>query len=151
MASDNTSAKIQQKLRGNYGKEDNAEMMKATYLEQLPVQNDSEIANQKEVIKDGIGISDNLLMNTPADLQLVYELTKSSSKNQAAILENKKCNVTPEMNNELVKPFTATEVFQALKEMHPTKAPGPDGSLLFFIKNFGRISVPLLQMLYYIP
>ncbi|CAA2960619.1 Hypothetical predicted protein [Olea europaea subsp. europaea] len=74
MASDSTSAEIQGKLRGNYGNEDNAEMMEATYLEQLPVQNDSEIANQKEVIRDDKRNSDNLPMNTPTNLQPVFEL-----------------------------------------------------------------------------
>ena len=37
------------------------------------------------------------------------------------------------MNKELLAEFKAAEVWKALKQMHPTKAPGPDGmSPLFF-------------------
>ena len=35
--------------------------------------------------------------------------------------------VTTEMNEKLLAVFKAEEVWQALQQMHPTKAPGPDG------------------------
>ncbi|KAF5454653.1 hypothetical protein F2P56_024301 [Juglans regia] len=38
--------------------------------------------------------------------------------------------VSPEMNAELIKPYIAVEVLQALKEMHPNKTLGPDGQQL---------------------
>lgn len=41
--------------------------------------------------------------------------------------------VTVEMNSFLCTPFTNSEVRKALFDMHPSKAPGPDGfTILFF-------------------
>ena len=35
--------------------------------------------------------------------------------------------ITAEQARELERPFTAMEVTKAIKDMHPSKAPGPDG------------------------
>ena len=43
--------------------------------------------------------------------------------------------VSPEMNQSLIKEFSNEEVEAALKQMHPTKALGPDSmSAIFFQK-----------------
>ena len=43
--------------------------------------------------------------------------------------------VTSEMNQDLIREFTKEEVEDSLKQMHPTKALGPDGmSVIFFQK-----------------
>lgn len=43
--------------------------------------------------------------------------------------------VSPEMNQSLIKEFSNEEVKAPLKQMHPTKAPGPDSmSAIFFQK-----------------
>ena len=43
--------------------------------------------------------------------------------------------VTPRMNEALMSEFKVEEVRFALNQMHPTKAPGPDGmSAMFFQK-----------------
>ena len=53
--------------------------------------------------------------------------------NFAESLEAISPRVTSDMNKELLAEFKAAEVWKALKQMHPTKAPGPDGmSPLFF-------------------
>ncbi|KAH6783287.1 hypothetical protein C2S52_008246 [Perilla frutescens var. hirtella] len=44
------------------------------------------------------------------------------------VLEAVQPRVTDEINESLGKPFTAKEVVEALKQMHPLKAPGPDVS-----------------------
>ncbi|CAL1384152.1 unnamed protein product [Linum trigynum] len=48
--------------------------------------------------------------------------------------------VTPQMNQELLPPFTREEIWEALKLMVPTKAPGSDGMpALFFQKNWAVV------------
>ena len=47
--------------------------------------------------------------------------------------------VSEEMNGDLTKDFTAEEVRIALWQMHPTKAPGPDGMFAIFYQNFWDI------------
>lgn len=41
--------------------------------------------------------------------------------------------ITLEMNEDLMKPFTASEAMEAIKQMHLAKAPRPP----FSVKNFG--------------
>ena len=43
------------------------------------------------------------------------------------------------MNAELTKTFTRDEVVIALKQLHPTKAPGPDGMLATFLHKYWDI------------
>lgn len=47
--------------------------------------------------------------------------------------------VTPEMNDTIMKPYTEEEVQQAIKQMHPTKAPGPDGMTPLFYQKFWHV------------
>ena len=47
--------------------------------------------------------------------------------------------VSPEMNESLTAEFKAEEVWRALKQMHPTKAPGPDGMSPIFFQHYWDI------------
>ena len=47
--------------------------------------------------------------------------------------------VTDEMNQWLIKEFTREEVVTALQQMHPTKAPGPDGMSTIFFQKYWDI------------
>ena len=47
--------------------------------------------------------------------------------------------VTSEMNQSLMKEFTREEVEEALKQMHLTKTPGPDGMSVIFFQKYWNI------------
>ena len=49
--------------------------------------------------------------------------------------------VSVDMNVALLKKFSVMEVWKALHQMHPTKAPGPTVCLLSSIKSTGMLSV----------
>ena len=54
-----------------------------------------------------------------------------------AVLETVPAKVTSEMNDRILKPFGENEVKEALFQMFPTKAPGPDGfPAHFFQRNW---------------
>ena len=55
--------------------------------------------------------------------------------------------VTEEMNMELSRNFTREEIVTALKQIHPTKSPGPDGMpALFFQKYWDIVGSNVLNM-----
>ena len=43
------------------------------------------------------------------------------------------------MNRELIKEFSKDEILTALKQMHPTKALGPNGMLAIFFHKYWDI------------
>uniref|UniRef100_A0A2N9FDP4 Reverse transcriptase domain-containing protein n=1 Tax=Fagus sylvatica TaxID=28930 RepID=A0A2N9FDP4_FAGSY len=50
--------------------------------------------------------------------------------------------VMPDMNRQLLSQFTAVEVQQATFQMHPSKAPGPDGYMLRKINHSHIVLIP---------
>ncbi|XP_048494767.1 uncharacterized protein LOC125494918 [Beta vulgaris subsp. vulgaris] len=47
--------------------------------------------------------------------------------------------ISVECNQHLTKPFTKDEIYLALQQMHPCKAPGPDGMHALFYQRFWHI------------
>jgi len=47
--------------------------------------------------------------------------------------------VTAAMNQRLMQPFSEKEVREALMQMHPSKAPGPDGMPALFFQHFWHL------------
>ena len=55
--------------------------------------------------------------------------------------------VTDEMNQRLISTFTRDRVEAALKQMHPTKAPGPDSmSAIFFQKYWDMLGNYIMRL-----
>ena len=59
-----------------------------------------------------------------------------------AILSLITTQVSPNMNEELLADFKVEEVWYALKKMHLTKAPKPDGMSPIFFKHYWNIVRP---------
>lgn len=55
--------------------------------------------------------------------------------------------VIVEMNESLIKEFTVEEIQTALLQLHPTKAPGPNGmSAIFYQKYWKTVGVDVTNM-----
>ncbi|XP_048493143.1 uncharacterized protein LOC125493698 [Beta vulgaris subsp. vulgaris] len=70
------------------------------------------------------------------------ELFTSSAPSEEAMLEVLNAvvpTVTAEMNAELGRACRKEEVWEALRQMHPSKAPGPDGMHAVFYQRFWHI------------
>ncbi|XP_075675168.1 uncharacterized protein LOC142644435 [Castanea sativa] len=67
----------------------------------------------------------------PADVAEQYFkalYTSSQPTNIEAVLDPVDKLVTPDMNHQLLQPYTPKEIKQALFQMHPSKSLGPDGN-----------------------
>ncbi|KAL6136612.1 hypothetical protein ACLB2K_061907 [Fragaria x ananassa] len=58
------------------------------------------------------------------------------------ILDSVQARVTPAQNHVLLAPYMDCEVKAALFQMHPSKAPGPDGMSPFFFQKYWHVVGP---------
>ncbi|XP_073138031.1 uncharacterized protein [Henckelia pumila] len=71
--------------------------------------------------------SDLFLSNNPSEQDLQY------------VTEHIESKIDAEMNQQLCAQFSSDEVKKALFDMHPDKAPGPDGMSTFFFQKYWQI------------
>ncbi|CAL1384173.1 unnamed protein product [Linum trigynum] len=55
------------------------------------------------------------------------------------VLDAISCKITDRMNEELLQPITREEIWNALRHMGPTKAPGADGMLTMFFQKYWHV------------
>jgi hypothetical protein len=71
--------------------------------------------------------------------------TKDPGVNPQEVLELVEARVSDEVNDELCKPFTNTEIADVLFQIGPLKAPGPDGfPARFFRRNWDVIKIDVI-------
>ncbi|XP_024038343.1 uncharacterized protein LOC112097373 [Citrus clementina] len=76
----------------------------------------------------------------------LFTTSKPNQDQIAAALSGISRRVSTEMNESLEMPFTPEEVVEALTQMCPTKAPGPDGlPAVFFQKHWQRVKQGVLS------
>uniref|UniRef100_A0A2N9HR00 RRM domain-containing protein n=1 Tax=Fagus sylvatica TaxID=28930 RepID=A0A2N9HR00_FAGSY len=77
-----------------------------------------------------------------AEIMLEYYnslFTTSSPTNLAEAVEEVQSVVTEDMNDSLIREFRAEEVQQAIQQMAPSKAPGPDGMPPIFYQKYWHV------------
>lgn len=67
----------------------------------------------------------------------IFSSSEPSLSQQSVILDHIRPVISPGMNARLLEPFSREEIERVVKQIFPTKAPGLDGSLLFFTNPIG--------------
>lgn len=69
----------------------------------------------------------------------LFDSCNPSSDNIRKVLDHVPHCITEDDNAALMAPFSKEEIFSALQQMHPCKAPGPDGMHAIFYLRFWHI------------
>ena len=69
----------------------------------------------------------------------IFTSSKPSDYNLEEVLSLLDPVITDDYNQILRKPYTKEEIYSALQQMHPCKAPGPDGMHAIFYQRFWHI------------
>ncbi|KAL0378863.1 UNVERIFIED_CONTAM: LINE-1 retrotransposable element O protein [Sesamum radiatum] len=72
----------------------------------------------------------------------LFTSTRPSDADIEAAIEGLTTRVSTEMNSQLLLPFTADEVKNALFQMYPYKSPGPDGMSPIFFQKYWDVVGP---------
>ena len=88
---------------------------------------------------------DSIAATVVSYFQNIYTTTSPSNINEVTSVIPTR--VTEEMNANLSRIFTKDEVVRALQQIHPTKAPGPDGmSAIFYHKYWNIVGPNVINM-----
>lgn len=69
----------------------------------------------------------------------IFTSTNPSNSELLEVLKYVEPVISNACNRDLPRPFSKNEVFAALQQMHPCKAPSPDGIIVIFYQRFWHI------------
>ena len=104
-------------------------------------------ANHRRKINriEGLRGADDVWYDKPEDIEKeVFDyftniFSTASPSSFEASLESINLRITTDMNESLLKDFSEVEVRKALQQMHPTKAPDPDGMSPIFYQKYWEV------------
>ncbi|KAA3455040.1 reverse transcriptase [Gossypium australe] len=96
----------------------------------------------KLISEDGSEITTETEINESATNCFRELFTSKGVANADRVMDGVEVSITDEMKTDLLSPFRVEEVWVDLKEMGPTKAPGPDGFPALFFQRVQSAFVP---------
>lgn len=95
------------------------------------------VANQIKLLIDhnGVECKEDSVIEQVVAKHFKDLFTSSNPHDLAVVLQHVQPRVTPAMNTSLIAPYSVDEVFTALNQMHPNKAPSSDGLNTSFFQH----------------